>query len=384
METKKHIRIGLLGFGSMGKTHSYAVKTLPFFFSPCDFRAEIVGICTTNVERTQDICDTYGIPLAAQSEDDLINDPSIDVIDICTPNCLHYETLKKALLAGKHIYCEKPLCVSSEQADEIAEIAASRPEQICNIVFNNRFLAPILRAKELVDNGKIGRLLSFSATYLHNSSLGEDQPVGWKQDREICGGGVLFDLGSHVIDLIYFLGGAFSSVYTQTQVAYTSRIFRDGTRKTANAEDAFYMIAELENGATGIISADKITAGANDDLSIELFGEKGALRFSLMDPNYLYFYDETARGGSLGGEKGYTAIECVGRYPSPGGSFPSPKAPSGWLRGHVESMYRFLDSISRGVQQAPDFSDAAYVQKIMDAAYRSAQLGIKVEIGGGL
>ena len=95
-----------------------------------------------------------------------------------------------------------------------------------------------------------------------------------------------------------------------------------------------------------------------------------------MDSNWLYFYDNTKMDDVLGGEKGFTRIECVGRYPAPGGLFPSPKASSGWLRGHVESLYHFLSSVYEGKQEAPTFEDAAYVQHIMTVAYRSAETGV--------
>lgn len=373
MKETKTIRIGLLGFGSMGKAHSYAVNNLPFYYNNLPFSAQIGGVCTTTAKSADLACQTLGISFSTLDEDQLIFSPDIDVIDICTPNRFHYETLKKALLAGKHVYCEKPLCIASEQADEIARLAKARPELICNVVFNNRFLAPILRAKELVDEGRIGRLISFSARYLHSSALDPNIPIGWKQDRSVCGGGVLYDLGSHLFDLVYFLCGKFDSVCATTQIAYDERNFRTGGWQKASADDAFYLLAKLQNGAVGTISASKVAAGANDDLSIELFGEKGSLRFSLMDTNYLYFYDNQSPDTALGGNKGFTAIECVGRYPAPGGQFPSPKASSGWLRGHVESMYRFLNSIHTGKQEAPSFSDAAYVQHVMSAAYRSCE-----------
>ena len=123
----------------------------------------------------------------------------------------------------------------------------------------------------------------------------------------------------------------------------------------------------------GTITASKLAQGTNDDLNLTLFGEKGSLRFSLMQPNYLYFYDATRASGALGGECGYTAIECVGRYPDPAGAFPASKAPVGWLRGHVGSMYSFLHSVDIGLQAAPNFSDGAHVQAVMEAAYRSAE-----------
>lgn len=379
---KKMIRVGLLGFGSMGKAHSYAISNLPFYFDSLPFSAKVVGVCTTTIEKSRAVAEKYNFEIATDNEDDLIFSPDVDVIDICTPNCFHYETLKKAISAGKHVYCEKPLCISAEQAEEILRLSCDRPQSICNIVFNNRFLAPVLRAKELMEEGRIGRIISFSAGYLHSSALHPERPIGWKQDKNICGGGVLFDLGSHVIDLIYHLCGSFSSVCAMTQTVYPERTFRDGSVRKANADEAFYMLAKLENGARGTISASKIVAGANDDLSFEIFGEKGSIRFSLMDPNFLYFYDNTLEEPPLGGMRGYTAIECVGRYPAPGGMFPAPKAPSGWIRGHVGSMYNFLNAVACGFQTAPDFADAAHVQHVMDAAYRSAESGVWVNVGG--
>lgn len=381
MIAEKTIRIGLLGFGSMGKTHAYAVSNLQYFYRDLPFNAEIVGVCTTSMEKSEKVCREYGFSLATDCENDLINSPDIDVIDICTPNNCHFSTLKAAIAAGKHIYCEKPLCITAEQAREIAQLADRSGDKIHNIVFNNRFLAPILRAKQLVDEGRIGRLLSFSASYLHSSALNTAKNAGWKQNKDICGGGVLLDLGSHVIDLIYHLCGEFDSVCAMTQIAYPTRTGMDGAAWNTNADEAFYMLAKLKNGACGTISASKVAVGANDDIFLELSGEKGAIRYSLMEPNWLYFYDNTLPECELGGTRGYTRIECVGRYPAPGGMFPSPKAASGWLRGHVESMYHFLNSVNTGIQSSPDFTDGAYVQAIMETAYRSAESGTWQSVG---
>lgn len=370
----KTIKIGLLGFGNMGRAHAYAVNNLPFFYKDLPFSAEIVGLCSSTPEKTQKICREFGFPFPAMNEDALIYSKDIDVIDICTPNVYHYGALKKAILANKHIYCEKPLCISEAQATEISELA-EKGTKIHKIVFNNRYLPAVLRAKELIDEGKIGRILSFDASYLHAGSISPTKNAGWKQDKDICGGGVLFDLGSHVIDMIYHLCGTFTSVCATTQIAFPTRAGMDGKPWNTNADEAFYMLAKLKNGATGTIRASKIAGGANDDLTFEIYGEKGSLRFSLMQPNFLQFYDNTLPEGPLGGQRGFVNIEAAGRYPLPGGFFPSPKAPVGWLMGHVESYYNFLDSVYKETQTSPSFSDAAYVQKIMEAAYRSAEIG---------
>ena len=376
---KQELNIGLLGFGAMGKAHAYCVNTLDYYYTSLPFRARILGVCTTSEEKSARVGEDFHIPLTCACEDTLIHDPRIQIIDVCTPNRYHYETIKKVLAAGKHVYCEKPLCVTAAQAREL-EALAKESGRICTMVFNNRHLAPVLRAAELVREGRLGRILSFSAEYLHNSCTDTERPAGWKQDREICGGGVLFDLGSHVIDLIHFLCGEFQSVYGMSQIAYPQRAGREGEPWETNADEGFHMLCRMKSGAVGTITVSKLIHGANDDLSFALYGEKGCVKFSLMQPNFLYFYDATKAPTTLGGESGYQAIQCVGRYPAPGGGFPSPKAASGWLRGHVESMYQFLNSVYEGIQRSPSFTDGAYVQEVMEAAYRSAEIGREIPL----
>jgi predicted dehydrogenase len=375
---KKILRIGLLGFGSMGRTHTWAVQNLPFFYGDLPYRAETAGVCTTTAEGASRVAAQFGIPVAVDNEDALIYDPNIDVIDICTPNIYHAETLKKAIAAGKHVLCEKPLCVNPTEAAEILALPR-REGQICGMVFNNRHLAPILRAKQIIDEGRLGKILSFHGAYLHNSAADPNRPAGWKQNREICGGGVLFDLGSHIIDLLSWLCGDFCRVSGMSQIAFPTRTGKDGNPWSTNADEAFYMLAETRDGAKGTLQVGKLQVGTNDDLSFEIYGEKGSLRFSLMEPNWLYYYDGTRQDSPVGGDRGYTRIECVGRYP--GMVFPSPKAPAGWLYGHLHSMHTYLSAVAEGKPFSPSLENGAYVQAVMDAAYCSAeQNGIATEV----
>ena len=370
-QAKRKLKIGLLGFGAMGKTHAYCIHNLPYFYPELSFEAEVAGVVTTSLEKSKRMSETYRLGSPAENEDVLICDPNIDIIDICTPNHLHYETLKKVIRAGKAVYCEKPLCTTAAEAWEIANLA-EKHGVTAQIVFNNQFLAPIQRAGQLVAEGRLGRILSFRASYLHNSALDVNRKAGWKQDRSVCGGGVLFDLGSHAIGLIHSLCGEFATVSGTSQIAYPKRTGMDGKPWETNADEAFYLTAQLKNGAFGTITASKLTTGSNDDLSIDIYGEKGALHFSLMEPNWLYFYDATAADAPIGGLRGYTRLECVGRYPFPGGVFPSPKAPRGWLEGHIESMMHFLTCVANGTTATiPNFFDAAHVQSVMEAAYKS-------------
>ena len=322
----------------------------------------------------------YGIESYTDNEDDVIFDSEIDAIDICTPNIYHYETAKKAIMAGKHVYCEKPLAVTYAQSLELSRLADEYGVK-CHMVFNNRFLSPVLKAKELIDGGKLGRVLSFSASYHHSSALDVNK-TGWKQDKDICGGGVLFDLGSHVVDLIYYLCGSFKSVYGKSQIAFPQRKGVNGNDWSTNADEAFYILATLECGGVGTITVSKITTGSNDDLSFEIHGEKGSIRFNLMNPNFLEFYSCDANDGSYGGERGYTQIECVNRYPSPGGVFPGIKAPIGWLRGHIGNYHSFVDCVVNGKEPSISFKDGAYVQLVLEKAYLSDTEGKEVAVNG--
>lgn len=368
------MNIGILGFGSMGRTHAFSIDSLKYFYRDLPFTPKLGGIFTRTPETREAAAREFGFARVYMSEDEMINDPDIDVIDITTPNIAHFETIKKAIAAGKHIYCEKPLCISEAEAREAAELARNKGIT-AQIVFNTRFLSPIMRAKQLIDEGRLGRIISFRCAYLHSSCTDPDKTAGWKQDRRICGGGVLFDLGSHAIDLVYHLCGDFRSIFGSSQIAHPIRRGMDGQMWNTNADEAFYMIAELACGAKGTITASKLATGTNDDFTIEIYGEKGALRFDLMEPNWLYFYDCTDKGGELGGECGFKRIECCGRYPAPGGIFPGVKAPIGWLRGHIGSMYAFFDAVHHGKAVTPSFDDGAYVQRIMEAAYRSDASG---------
>ena len=298
--------------------------------------------------------------------------------DQCRRNiCQAAGLAKAAIIAGKAVLCEKPLTVTAEQAHELADLAAGTV--VTGTVFNNRFLAPIMRARQLIDEGRIGRILGFEFSYKHNSCIDPDRRVGWKQTADF-GGGTWYDLGPHVVDLCHYLCGDLSFVLGKSQIAYPTHLRADGSLWETNANEAFALICGTREGAMGTITVSKLTQGANDELSLAVCGERGSLSFSLMDPNYLYFYDATATGTPMGGVRGYTRIECVGRYPSPASGFPTIKAPQGWLRGHIGSMAAFLSAVAEGTPFTPSFAEGAYVQDVLEAALRSDREGREIRL----
>lgn len=377
---KKHLNIGMVGFGAMGKTHAYSIASLPYFYFPLPFTASVCGICTTSKEKTARICEELGFARAYTDVQEMIADPEIDVIDICTPNNTHFAIANAALDAGKSVLCEKPFTVNPEQAASLAAKAQAKG-LVCGVVYNNRHLAAVMRAKQLIDEGALGRILSFSFHYRHDSDIDPARFVGWKQDATVCGAGTLFDLGSHAIDLCRHLCGEFASISGKSHIAFDTHKNKDGTLWQTNADEAFYMTATLASGAVGQISVSKLAQGTEDGLTFEIYGTGGALRYSLAECDILYYMDASKPKLPLGGTSGFTAIPASGRYPAPGGTFPAVKAPQGWLRGHIHGMYLYLDAVASGKHFSPDFSDGACIQRIMATAMKSdAEGGKEVQI----
>lgn len=368
----KELKVGIIGYGFMGKTHTYGYKTNPLYYSNLPFRIRLAGICDRTPEVAEKAKEMLGFELSTDNPDDIFNNPEIDIVDVCTPNIYHKEAVIKAIKAGKNVYCDKPLAASFAETLEITDLLENS-NVITQMALQYRFFPATLRAKELMDEGRIGRVMSFRACYLHSGSVDAKKPIGWKQDRKYGGGGVLFDLGSHVIDLIYHLLGEYTAIFAHTDVIYPQRPDKNGNIIDIEADDLAFMIVKMNSGVSGTIEASKVATGANDELRLEIHGDKGSIRFNLMEPNWLEFYDNTIPEAHFGGMRGYTRIECVQRYKQPGGDFPGSKFSVGWIRSHVHSLYNFLNCVYEREKASPSFKEGAYVQYVMEKAYESDQ-----------
>ncbi|MBQ5972614.1 MAG: hypothetical protein IJL69_00290, partial [Oscillospiraceae bacterium] len=244
------------------------------------------------------------------------------------------------------------------------------------VAFQNRFFPSTLRAKELMDQGRLGEITCFRAEYLHSGQVDPDKPMKWKQGDEA---GVLRDMGSHALDMMFHLLGPFASVYAETRILYPFRPDGAGGTVRVTADDHAAMLLTLPSGAAGVVEASKIATGVDDEFRFEIHGTRGALRFNLAQPNTLWFYDGDRPDGPFGGERGFTALECTGRYPAPA-AFPSFKNGVGWLRGHCHSLYSFVDNVYNGRPGCPSFADGAYVQYVMERALESAASGRRLTL----
>lgn len=370
----KTFNIGLVGCGFMGKTHTFGYKTIPLYYENLPFKINLKCLCASSEESAKAAAQRLGYENYTADFNDIINDDTIDIVDICTPNYLHADEIFAAMKAKKHIYCDKPLTVGNSDAQKIAELEKTY-DKCTQITFQNRFFPATMLAKKMIDEGKIGNILTFEAKFLHSGSVDKNKPIGWKQDEKMGGGGVIVDLGSHVIDLMRYLLGDFEDVFCKTKILYPLRPDKNGNTVKITAEDEAHALVTMKNGANGTMTFSKIATGTNDELSFEIYGDCGALRYSLMDANYLYYFDNTQKEDVFGGERGFKRIECVQRFAEPGGVFPSSKSSIGWLRGHVHCLYNFLNSVYENKKCAPSFADGAYVNYVTDLMYKSAKEG---------
>jgi predicted dehydrogenase len=272
--------------------------------------------------------------------------------------------------AGKHVYCDKPLVVGEEDARRVSE-ALNSWEGTGQMTLQYRFYPATLRAKQLIEEGFVGDVANFRASYLHASNINPDKPMGWKQLKSE-GGGVLQDLGSHVLDLTDHLIGPFDSVLADTHILFEKRPNQSGEIEPVEAEDHVNLLLRMPDGAPGFIEASKIATGTEDELRFEIHGTKGALRFNLMNPNYLEAYDLTEDGEPIGGNRGWRQIATVSRYAEPAG-FPGPKFTVGWIRGHMHCLYNFLAALADGTEPEPSLHRGLELQKMLAVAAQSAK-----------
>jgi len=374
----KKLRIGLLGFGYIGRAHACAVRDIPLYYDNGDFTAEITHVCTSRPETAQKAAAVLGaVPVHDFRQ--ITENPDIDIVDIASPNNRHLEQLLSAMAHGKHIYCDKPLCSDEREAAQIAE-ALKTYRGTSQMTLQYRFFPATMRAKQLIEEGRLGDILEFHGSFPHSGSADPKTPLKWKLSGA-AGGGVAADLGSHIFDLLHYLLGGFDSLSAATRIVYPERPSADDPDKMVkvDAEDDMITMVRLKNGALGTVTASKIATGTEDGITFTIHGTKGALMLKAMDLDRLYFYDNTAPGAPFGGLRGWTAIDCGQRYAKPA-VFPASKAVIGWTRGHIHCYYSFLRAVTDGKAAPAPLEDGVCIQNLLAKVKESAASGRWVKI----
>lgn len=373
--------VGIIGFGFMGRAHTYGLLNIPLFYQPLPFRIKHISVCRRGDKGRAEAAQMGYYRKITADYRELTEDPDIDIICVSTPNRFHREHLLAAIEAGKHIYCDKPVVCSTAEAEDVEKVLLRTGYKgKTQVVFHNRFLPAVMRAKQLIETGFLGRVYHYRGGYLHSSNIDPDRPLGWKSTQALGGGGSLMDLGSHVLDMMQFLLGDISSIYTQTQTFVAERTDpQTGTRVPVDTDDLAMMLVRHADGASGMLEATKFATGICDELRFEIHGEKGAIRFNLMEPNWLEVYDVREEAGPMGGMRGFKKLECLQQYLPPATGFPAPRVSVGWIRAHLHCMYSFLECIALDREPCPSLHDGLRLQRVLEAGYRSAATGRAVD-----
>jgi predicted dehydrogenase len=360
------LTIGVLGYRFMGKAHSNALARLPMFFpdAPDVERQTLVG---RNEEALADAAHRFGFSNTATDWRGVVGD--VDVFYNLGPNHLHAEPSIAALEAGAHVFCEKPLAPTLDEARAMYE-AAEESDQVAGCAFNYRFVPAIQYAKGLIEDGKLGEIHHVRGRYLQDWLVDPDAPWSWRNSKELAGSGALGDLGAHTIDLARFLVGDVAGDITrlsgQLRTFVDERPASDGT-KPVTVDDAYTAQAEYENGAVGVFEASRFATGHKNDHTIEVQGSEGSLKFSLERLNELEYKSSDARGYE-------TVLVTDDSDPYVDHWWP-PGHVIGWEHTFVHENYEFLSAAAEGGEFHPSFADAYRVQEVLDAVERSDERG---------
>ncbi len=202
----KTLNVGLIGAGFMGKAHAVAFSNMQKFFWPAPALPVFKTICDIEPAIAEEAQTRFGFEKHTTDWKEIINDPEIDIVSICTPNDCHAEMAIAALNAGKHVICEKPISNTPESAKAMAEAAAAAKSKgiVSMCAYQYRRIPAIELAKKFIDEGSIGKVMNVRTTYLQSWSADPSSPLSWRFQKEIAGAGTLGDIASHVIDIAQF------------------------------------------------------------------------------------------------------------------------------------------------------------------------------------
>ena len=373
-ETPAGLGVGMVGYAFMGRAHSLAWNTVDRVFD-VPLRPRLAAVCGRDKAAAQAVADRFGWAAAETDWRALIDRDDVDLIDISAPGDLHAPIAIAALEAGKHVLCEKPLANTLAEAEAMKAAAdAAYPGGARAMVgFNYRRVPALALARRLVDEGRIGPLRHFRAVYLQDWLADADAPMTWRMQAERAGSGALGDLGAHIVDLArYLTGDEITGVSAISETFVASRPLADGSGLgTVTVDDAVVFTGRLASGALASFEVTRCATGRKNGLRVELNGSAGSLAFDLERLNELEFFD----AGGDSADSGFRRILVTeGSHPYLSGWWP-PGHPLGWEHTFTHQARDLLTAIADGAQPLPSFGDGLAVQRVLDAAARSAASG---------
>lgn len=382
----KTMNVGIIGYQFMGRAHSNAWLQAPKFFD-LGIRPVLKVACGRREEPLREFADTWGWQEIETDWRNVVARDDIDIIDIAVPQHLHYEIALAAAKAGKHIFLEKPMAMTLEQAQEMA--AAARQAGVTHYLNHNYRRCPAVRlAKRLIEEGRIGDIYHWRGAYLQDWITDPNFPLTWHLQKDKAGSGPHGDLNSHSIDLARYLVGDIEKVTAMVTNFITERPLPDANAATfkggvsgsgmgkVTVEDASFMTVMFKNGALGSFEASRFATGRKNYNFFEIYGSKGSLIFNLERMNELQFFSKDDPENAQG-FRTILATEPVHDYIA-----------HWWPPGHIigyeheftHAVVDFMRAIETGTPIQPNFEDGVKEMEILDAALVSAAEGRTVTL----
>jgi predicted dehydrogenase len=382
MGTKKSLGVAMIGYAFMGKAHSQAWRNLNNIYNlPVEIK--MISICGRDSEKVKEASEKFGWQEWETDWKKLIDRPDIDIIDICTPGDSHKEIAIAALNAGKHVLCEKPLANTVAEAEEMLEAVKRNPKSKNMVAFNYRRVPAISLAKNMVEEGLVGRIFHIRARYLQDWIVEKDFPLVWRLDKDKAGSGALGDIAAHSVDMTQFItGGKIAGVSGLLETFIKERPLPQDNNNSkeiktgkVTVDDAALFIGKTDKGSVVSFEATRFATGNRNDMGFEIYGEKGSLKFSFEDMNVLWFFDNTKDRAHAGFKRILVTEEN------------HPYLNAWWPPGHVigyehtftHEIMDFVECIVKDNEASPSFADGLQVQKVLAAVEKSASNDGKYE-----
>ena len=372
MAAKKPLNIGIVGYGFMGRTHSNAYKRVNDFFD-LEYRPILKAVCGRTADGAKAFAENWGYESIETDWRQLVERKDIDAIDICTPNNTHAEIALAAADAGKMILCEKPLSMNLVEGQKMVD-AVEKAGVPNTVWYNFRRIPAVTLAKQLIDDGRLGKIFHYRANFLQDWTISSDLPQGgtglWRLDVAAAGSGVTGDLLSHCIDTALWLNGSIDTVSAMTETFVKERKHNlTGQVEPVGIDDACAFLCRFENGSLGLFESTRYARGHKALYTFEVNGEKASLKWDLHDLHRLGYFDH--RDESI--IRGWRSIHVTDGDQPYMNHWWVPGLQIGYEHTFVHQAADFLENLAKGQPTAPTFRDALATQAVCDAVLDSAE-----------
>jgi predicted dehydrogenase len=370
----KQIRIGLIGYGFMGRAHSNAYRKVSNFFD-LEYQPVLKAICARNADNAAAFAKKWGYESVETDWRRLIERDDIDAIDICTPNNSHAEIAIAAAKAGKMILCEKPL--SMDGPEGVKMVKAVEKAKVPNMVwYNYRRVPAVTMAKKLIEEGRLGKIFHYRAKFLQDWTISPELPQGgaglWRLDVKAAGSGVTGDLLAHCIDTAVWLNGGMDSVTAMTETFIKERKHTlTGKTEKVGIDDACAFLGRFKNGSLATFESTRYARGHKALYTFEINGEHASIFWDLHDLHRLQYFDHKDEG-KLRAWRSIHVTDHGGEHPYMD-KWWVPGLQIGYEHSFVHQVADFLDGLAKGKPAGPTFRDALETQYICDAVLKSAR-----------